>query len=170
MASILSRPQCVKYIFSAYDQIAPARFPTCPELDQPVLNIDVLIHLKFSCTGKTHALMWISYFCCTTKISEVIVHYIKNIPISPWSPLRCDKTIDKRSRARNAVTNLLSYNSQVFCMKPRFRWKYTKASTSVDNPDRKVHGANMGHTWVLSAPDGPRVGPMNLVVIREGRV
>ena len=29
-------------------------------------------------------------------------------------------------------------------------------------PDNKVHGANMGPTWVLSAPDGPHVGPMNL--------
>ena len=29
-------------------------------------------------------------------------------------------------------------------------------------PDSKVHGANMGPTWVLSVPDGPHVGPMNL--------
>ena len=29
-------------------------------------------------------------------------------------------------------------------------------------PDSKVHGANMAPTWVLSAPDGPHVGPMNL--------
>ena len=28
------------------------------------------------------------------------------------------------------------------------------------NPDNKVHGANMGPTWVLSAPDGPQMGPM----------
>ena len=28
-------------------------------------------------------------------------------------------------------------------------------------PDSKVHGANMGPTWVLSAPDRPHVGPMN---------
>ena len=32
------------------------------------------------------------------------------------------------------------------------------------NPDSKVHGANMGLTWVLSAPDGPHVGPMNLAI------
>ena len=32
------------------------------------------------------------------------------------------------------------------------------------SPDKKVHGANMGPTWVLSAPDGPHVGPMNLVI------
>ena len=31
-------------------------------------------------------------------------------------------------------------------------------------PDSKIHGANMGPSWVLSAPDGPHVGPMNLVM------
>ena len=31
-------------------------------------------------------------------------------------------------------------------------------------PDSKVHGVNMGPTWVLSAPDGPQVGPMNFVI------
>ena len=31
-------------------------------------------------------------------------------------------------------------------------------------PDSKVHGANMGPTWVLSAPDGSHVGPMNLAI------
>ena len=31
-------------------------------------------------------------------------------------------------------------------------------------PDSKVYGANMGPIWVLSAPDGPHVGPMNLAI------
>ena len=31
-------------------------------------------------------------------------------------------------------------------------------------PDSKVHGANMGTNWVLSAPDGPHVGPMNFAI------
>ena len=31
-------------------------------------------------------------------------------------------------------------------------------------PDSKVHGANMGPTWVLSVPDGPHVAPMNLTI------
>ena len=30
--------------------------------------------------------------------------------------------------------------------------------------DSKVHGANMGPTWVLSAPDWPHVVPTNLVI------
>ena len=33
-----------------------------------------------------------------------------------------------------------------------------------NNPDSKVHGTNIGPTWVLAAPDGPHVGPMNLTV------
>ena len=32
------------------------------------------------------------------------------------------------------------------------------------SPDSKVHGVNMGPTSVLSAPDGPPVGPMNLAI------
>ena len=31
-------------------------------------------------------------------------------------------------------------------------------------PDSKVHGTNMGPTWVLSAPDGPHVGPINIAI------
>ena len=31
-------------------------------------------------------------------------------------------------------------------------------------PDNKVHGPNMGPNWVLSAPDGPHDGPMNLAI------
>ena len=31
-------------------------------------------------------------------------------------------------------------------------------------PDSKVHGTNMGPIWVLSAPDGPHIGPMNLAI------
>ena len=33
-----------------------------------------------------------------------------------------------------------------------------------DQPDSKIHGANIGPTGVLSAPDGPHVGPMNLAI------
>ena len=35
---------------------------------------------------------------------------------------------------------------------------------AVNHPDSNVHGANMGHTCVLSDPDGPHVGPMNLAI------
>ena len=32
------------------------------------------------------------------------------------------------------------------------------------NPDSKVDGANMGSSWVLSAPCGPHIGPINLAI------
>ena len=50
-------------------------------------------------------------------------------------------------------------------------WNYSQSMLSKGAPgvshfpDNKVHGANMGITWVLSAPDGPHVGPMNLALI-----
>ena len=34
----------------------------------------------------------------------------------------------------------------------------------ITGPDSKVHGANIGPTWVLSAPDEPHVVPMNLAI------
>ena len=33
----------------------------------------------------------------------------------------------------------------------------------LDIPESKVHGANVGHTWVLSAPDGPHVASWTLL-------
>ena len=33
------------------------------------------------------------------------------------------------------------------------------------NPQRKVHGANMGPIWGRQDPGGPHVGPMNIVIL-----
>ena len=50
----------------------------------------------------------------------------------------------------------------------RWKWQFYIAIQcsiySVPFPDSKVHKANIGPTWVLSAPDGPNVGPMNLCI------
>ena len=42
--------------------------------------------------------------------------------------------------------------------------KISPTVTTGNNPDNKVHVASMGPTWVLSAPDGPHVGPMKLAI------
>ena len=34
----------------------------------------------------------------------------------------------------------------------------------IDNPDIKVHEANMGPIWGRQDPGGPHVGPMNLAI------
>ena len=50
-------------------------------------------------------------------------------------------------------------------------WKTMELPVIWDTiPDSTVHGANMGPTWVLSAPDGPHVGPMNLVIRDDAHV
>ena len=38
-----------------------------------------------------------------------------------------------------------------------------------DRPRSKVHVANTGPTWVLLAPDGPYVGPLNLAIRDDSR-
>ena len=44
-------------------------------------------------------------------------------------------------------------------------WSISKCLNSFHhNPNSKVHGASMGPTWVLSAPDGPHVDPMSLAI------
>ena len=35
---------------------------------------------------------------------------------------------------------------------------------SEDSGTQLVHVPNMGPTWVLSAPDGPHVGPINIAI------
>ena len=51
------------------------------------------------------------------------------------------------------------------------KWPVTRKMCPFDDvimtyiiPDSNVHGANVGPTWVPSAPDGPHVGSMNLVI------
>ena len=45
------------------------------------------------------------------------------------------------------------------------KWReHSGTEYMLTDPESKVHGANMGPTWVLSAPDGPYVGPMNLAI------
>ena len=39
----------------------------------------------------------------------------------------------------------------------------TYVTPPISIPDNKVHGTNKGPTWVLSAPDRPHFGPMNLL-------
>ena len=52
------------------------------------------------------------------------------------------REIDVTTVARNGVVNL-----------------------SNNFPDSKAHGTNLGPTWVLSASDGPHVGPMNFPML-----
>ena len=60
-------------------------------------------------------------------------------------------------------TRLTNYYLQHF-MRNGFFPGLIKSMMLYGVPDCKVHWANMGPTWVLSAPDWPHVGPMNLAI------
>ena len=52
-----------------------------------------------------------------------------------------------------------------FCEDWPLRFVGFAAQNSIDaTPDNNVRGANMGPTWLLSAPDGSHIGPMNLAI------
>ena len=104
----------------------------------------------------------------------------------------CKLSFWNRKTKLNQITNCLTthnvYNSIAFENEPALscwnyietkkrnvRWKTLHSVFMSINqahtvcilmhvPDSKVHGANMGPTWVLSAPGGPHVGPMNLAI------
>ena len=83
--------------------------------------------------------------------------------------------IDNNSTHSNVVTKSSLVVGSVCWRIPhsRSRRNNTDSTMKPDNgerthqgisPDSKVHGANMGPTWVLSAPDGSHVRPMNLAI------
>ena len=68
---------------------------------------------------------------------------------------------------------LFTFNSVikwVYSSEPNCNYFHSDCYTAVcatqwdEGPDSKVHGANMGPIWLLSAPDGPHVGPRNLAI------
>ena len=52
----------------------------------------------------------------------------------------------------------------MICMYKHLNWFYGQYNRIHNIPDDKVHEANMGPTWILSAPDGPHVGSNNLAI------
>ena len=69
-----------------------------------------------------------------------------------------DKSITKFHRISNSIK--IPIVGQV----PEHCCSNLPASCLLPPPDNKVHGANMGPTWVPSAPYGPHFGPMNLAI------
>ena len=83
------------------------------------------------------------------------VHTIQGIPRC-LVPHQLDNLVMDNDITISPVLHDTYYNDKVV----HNRLSLTKANY----PESKVHGTNMGPTWVLSAPDGPHVGPMNLAI------
>ena len=85
----------------------------------------------------------------------MVSHVIRVIRLSHASPLNTFMI--------NSNEVLHFSKKCIVCVKPTVAYQHYFTSGIVF-PDGKVHGTNMGPTWVLSAPDGPHVGPMNLAI------
>ena len=77
-----------------------------------------------------------------------------------WTDRQTDRWTDGCSEANISPQQLhcVGYNGTVMATYPLL------SQVIYPCPDSKVPGANMGPTWVLSAPDGPHDGPMNLAI------
>ena len=104
--------------------------------------------------------MW---YCCRQFPTRFVVG---------WTKLQKCSSVDflgtTSSRRQKSWEESLLYLVNYFDYRLRFGgifretnpWLYCFHSI----PDSKVHGVNLGPIWVLSAPDGPHVGPMNLAI------
>ena len=84
---------------------------------------------------------------------------------SSWLAVVFTKFIDARCYVENEGGNVPTTSewlTSVLPTKISEVWWYI--ILTVTSPDSKVRGANMGPGWVLSAPDGPHIGPMNLAI------
>ena len=72
-------------------------------------------------------------------------------------------THDKDDKSRKNMGLALNSSFDTAYPPPWEKWPQDIESVLVFL-DNKVHGANMGPTWVLSAPDGSHVGPTNLAI------
>ena len=115
--------------------------------------------------------------------NPVQVHNEEIIKVFPFWPFVCEITGDWWIPLTNfflGVISLYNYGPSPWChrvSKKKFVgpiFSLQKFSQRCINhvmylfwkhvPDSKVHGANMGPTSILSAPDGPHVGHMNLAI------
>ena len=79
---------------------------------------------------------------------------------------RCYVTSPRNVFSRNTFSCHINSLVQDCSISLLMHWRYCSLALShwYNVPDSKVHVANMGSTWVLSAPGGPHVGPMNLAI------
>ena len=115
----------------------------------------------------------ITISCCTCyHLSSLFVvsGHVQSYPASPLvafsqiSPLSCSTVSSLSCCPFSYISSFVhSWGNYL----PLFKWCRIRyclmfySDSYSPFPDDKVHGANMGPTWVLSAPDGPHVGPMN---------
>ena len=121
-----------------------------------VYNNTYIMHLiirqEFRMCMATLSMIYISNFIYSILQSRIMV-----IRVSFYSGWFCSNGAVASSQ-RNFWVTYRYFERNIYWQWCRGIYWY------ICNPDNKIHGANMGPTWVLSAPDGPHVGPMNLAI------
>ena len=120
-------------------------------------NTISLMNLTFSCNIKASSNQSTCKYACWKRVHSLVIWAPRHINSSA-SWLFAVKLVQAKYME---ITRAPQYWSYV----QRIQWWLMECHHKGPViPDSKVHGANMGPTWVLSAPDGPHVGPMNLAI------
>ena len=93
--------------------------------------------------------------------SNSIANALELLPsfTKPSIPLRC--LIIFRKSKNIIAFSVISYHKDGMDCWNSSLWKPRIHLSPQSIPENKVHGDNMGPTWVLLAPGGPHVGPIN---------
>ena len=88
-----------------------------------------------------------------------------------WNVYSCDtlakwKNLSGESTKQDITHGIFpNHPSPTICIMCLCFFKYWHLLVTLRTyPDSKVYGGHIGPTWVLSAPNGPHVGPMNLAI------
>ena len=93
---------------------------------------------------------------CSNTGEYAYREFIKNWLYNQKKAQKQNKTNKLRNKQKNNSNMCMFYSVLVL--------NAQLLSPYCSHPDSKVHGTNMGPTWILSAPVGPHVGPMNLAI------
>ena len=103
--------------------------------------------------------MYYAKLCLPQDVSKSLCFLFKACSV-PWRAILRSVPLYAILFA-NLSSGWLSYTAMTTL--PQYIQDVLKFSITKVSPDSKVHGTNLGPTWVLSATCGPHVGPMNLL-------
>ena len=141
----------------------------------------IIIRHDYYSTGPGHTHLEIKHskhwskMICITVVTHRLFWNLQKIEIAWWP---CPNRSRPNSAAKFTVIGRLLNTEPCVTKTPYMDYIYhrylntetsggcftTLSELSKRVPDSKVDGADMGPTWVLSAPDGPHGGPMNLAI------
>ena len=132
----------------------------------PIVSHFHCIYLSFficvTCRLRAH----VANVCCCNQCDKNKIYLILSF-LGPFS-LQCVQNVMNGHFSFSFITRFLFPLRHVVVMSTSTRGLIIRAklssSITIYTQIAKFIGANMGSIWVLSAPDGPHVGPMNFAI------